>query len=80
MTLTLADCRAILRPTQERNSLGNWTIWRNAEGRQVHAALDPDNITVDVLREAVRQSGLCLGCDADGCSGPESDAPWCLAT
>jgi len=74
---TAEECRQLLRP--ERVVVGGltWYIWRDAEGRQIHAGMDPRNVPMSVRIEALRQSGLCLSCDADGCPGPGTKA-WCL--
>lgn len=78
LRLNVEFCRRVLRPRTWRNARGRWTIWRDASGRQIHASLDPDNITTDVMRAAIAASGLCLACDAEDCPGPDSRSPWCI--
>ena len=81
MNITADDCRNLVRHAEAVHHGRTWTLWYNAAGVQIHAALDPANISEDVYREAVRASGLCLGCEAAGdCPGPDGDSPWCIIT
>lgn len=51
----LQKCRQVLKPQWERGPWGakRWYIWRDAQGRQIHAALDNTNLPSNVVQAAL---------------------------